>query len=55
MHFFVVCIVLEVNKSEMVNHIYRATVSDYSISISIQSETADVQEMRPIFVQANNS
>lgn len=37
MHFFVVCIVFEVNKSEMVNHIYRATVSDYSISISIQT------------------
>lgn len=54
MHFFVVCLVFEVNKSEMVNHIYRASVSDYLISISIQSEAADVQEI-PIFVQANNS
>lgn len=55
MHFFDVCIVFKVNKSEMVNHIYRATVSGYSISISIQTrkeKKTNKQEMQPIFVQA---
>lgn len=46
MHFFVVCIVFEVNKSEMVNHIYRATVSDYSISISIQTRAKKGERTR---------